>query len=141
MVYIIAAAIFYTAALIAIAAASRKIDSALLNGVGNTLSAVIPLVLAVPFLNQKYITNNRLGLLYAIIAGIFISIFGIFLGKSYAVNKVAIVSPLVFGGAIFLTAIISAFLFKEKISVVQGAGLAFLFVGLSLVVYARATGR
>lgn len=60
------------------------------------------------------------------------------LNKSYSVNKVAIVAPIVFGGAIFFSAILSSFIFKEKIGSVQGIGLAFLGIGLALIIYARA---
>jgi hypothetical protein len=63
------------------------------------------------------------------------------LNKSYALNKVAIVVPIVFGGAIFLSTILSGFIFKEKIGFLQGVGLGFLGIGLILIIYARAVAK
>ena len=141
MIFIVIAGIFYTAALLFITAASRRIDGSLLNGIGNTISAIIPLVIAIPFMNGAYIAKGKTGVIFAVLAGTCIAIFGLALSKSYAVNKVGIVSPLVFGGSIFLTTILSMVFFKEKISVVQGIGLFFVMIGLGFVIYARATGR
>lgn len=141
MIYIIVAMLFYTAALICITLASRKIDGAIVTGIGNTLSAIIPLVVAIPLLNKNLVANQRGAIFYAVLAGIFIAIFGIALSRSFAVNKVAIVSPIVFGGAIFLTTIISAVFLKEKIGLIQGIGLALMFVGLSFVIYSRAVAK
>ncbi len=141
MIYILIAGIFYTAALLSIAAASRRIDSSLVNGIGNTISAIIPLIIAIPFLNKATLVQGKAGVGFALLAGVCIAIFGLALGKSFAVNKVGIVSPLVFGGAIFLTTMLSTIFFKEKVSLVQGIGLFFVMIGLSFVVYARATGK
>ena len=87
------------------------------------------------------IADGKLGIIYALIGGIAIALFTMALTKSFALNKVAIVSPIVFGGSIFLSAIISFFLFKEKISMYQGIGLAFLGVGILFILYARMTGK
>jgi drug/metabolite transporter (DMT)-like permease len=54
---------------------------------------------------------------------------------------VALVSPIVFGGTIFLSAILSYFIFKEKVSPIQFSGLAILGVGLLLIIYSAATGK
>jgi drug/metabolite transporter (DMT)-like permease len=61
------------------------------------------------------------------------------LNKSFSLNKVGIVTPVVFGGAIFLSTILSYFIFKEKITGIQGLGLAFLAIGFILIIYAKAT--
>jgi len=39
---------------------------------------------------------------------------------------------------IFSSAILSSIFFKEKIDFIQGVGLFFLAIGLSLIIYARA---
>lgn len=75
----------------------------------------------------------------SILAGIAIALFGLALSKSYATNKVAIVVPIVFGGSIFLSAILSAILFDEKITILQLIGLLFLAIGLAFIIYARAS--
>ena len=139
MVFIILALLFYSAAIMFGAYASRNANSNLVSAVMNILSAVIPIAVVIPILSKKLIGDSRLGILYAAIAGVAIALFTMALNKSYSVNKVAIVAPIVFGGAIFLSAILSNIFFKEKIGLLQGLGLGFLGIGLILIIYARAT--
>lgn len=139
MIYIILAMVFYTAAIMFGAYASRKADSNLVSAVMNILSALIPIAVIVPILSKKLIADSRLGIVYAALAGAAIALFTMALNKSYSANKVAIVAPIVFGGAIFLSALLSYIFLKEKIGVLQGVGLAFLGLGLILIIYARAT--
>lgn len=141
MIYLILAMLFYSAATIIIAVASRNLNTNAVTGIINTISAIIPFTILLVTANKNSILNQKYGLTMAIVAGVLISFFSLALTKSYSMNKVAIVAPTIFGGAIFLSAILSYFLFKEKISLVQGIGLIFLFVGLVLIIYARATGR
>jgi drug/metabolite transporter (DMT)-like permease len=56
-------------------------------------------------------------------------------------NKVGIVVPVVYAGTIFLTTILSAFVFKEKITGLQSIGLAFLAIGFAFIIYVKATGN
>lgn len=107
----------------------------------NIVSAIIPTLVAIPILNKANIQNQRLGLIAALIAGVFIALFSIALTKSYSQNKVAVVVPIVFGGSILVSAILSYFFFKEKVTLFQGVGLGFLAIGLLIITYARFTGR
>jgi len=128
MIYIILALLFYSAAIMFGAYASRNANSNLVSAVMNILSAVIPIAVIIPLLSKKLIGDSRLGILYAAIAGVAIALFTMALNKSYSVNKVAIVAPIVFGGAIFLSAILSSIFFKEKIGLLQGVGLGIFWV-------------
>lgn len=141
MVYIFLALIFYSTAIILGTYASRVANTSIVAALINIVSAVIPTIVAIPLLNKANIQNQRLGLLAALVAGILIALFSLALTISYSQNKVAIVVPVVFGGSIVLSAILSYFLFKEKITLFQGAGLALLAIGLIIITYARATGR
>jgi uncharacterized membrane protein len=107
----------------------------------NVISAILPILVVIPILNGKTIQNQKLGILIAITTGIGIAFFTIFLNKAYSQNKVAIVAPIVLGGSIFISAILSYFFFKEKISLFQGVGLTLLGIGLIFITYARFTGR
>jgi uncharacterized membrane protein len=107
----------------------------------NVISAIIPIIVVFPIVNTKLLNSGKLGILIAILGGIAIAFFTLALNKSFQVNKVAIVSPIVFGGAIFLSAILSAIFFKEKVSTFQMFGLAFLGMGLITIIYAAATGK
>lgn len=141
MIYIFLATVFYSAAILVGAYASRMANTNLVAALINIVSAIIPTIVAIPLLNKANVQNQKLGFIAALIAGILIALFSIALTKSYAVNKVAVVVPIVFGGSIFISAILSFAIFKEKITVFQGIGLAFLAVGLIIVTYARVTGR
>ena len=141
MITIFVALIFYTTALMFIAIASRRLDSSIVTMIGNIISAIIPIGAALPMIERYPVAQNKEGYMYAAIAGACIAIFGIALARSFADSRVAIVNPIVFGGSIFLTAVLSAFIFKERISMFQGIGLACMFVGLSFIVYSKVTGK
>jgi len=143
MIYILLAVIFYAVAITLSALASRAVDSNLVAALTNAVSAIIPIAIVVPILNKHLLESSqkKFGILIAILAGLAIAIFAMALNKSYTENKVAIVAPVVFGGAIFLSAILSSIFLKERISLLQGIGLALLAAALSLIVYARMTGK
>jgi drug/metabolite transporter (DMT)-like permease len=141
MVYIFIALIFYTIAIMFGTAASRHANSNLVAALTNLVAAVIPLVVAIPILNKKEIGEHKFGVVMALLAGVAIAIFAMAIIKSYSFNKVGIVVPIVFGGAIFLSTILSYFIFKEKVSQFQLAGLIILAVGFGLIIYARSTGK
>ncbi len=141
MIYIIIATILYTVALIFITLSARHADTNLATAVTNLVSTVLPVIIVLPYLNKKLVSDGKLGLIYAILGGIAIALYTLALTKSFAMNKVAIVSPIIYGGSIFLTAIISLILFKEKISLFQGIGLSLLGIGILFILYAIVTGK
>jgi len=141
MIYIIMAMIFYAIATLFITSANRNINTNLAVAIVNSLSALVPLIIVIPLIGKKLEGSPRFGISMAVAGGVFIALFGLSLAKALSVNKVAIVSPIVFGGAILLTTVASYFIFKEKVSLVQGIGLTLLLIGLGLVIYARATGK
>ena len=141
MIYIIVALLLYTATIILGAYASRNADSSLVTAIMNTMSAILPIAIIAPFLSKINIQSSKYGIIAAICAGAAIALFTLSLNKSFTVNKVGIVTPIVFGGAIFLSTLLSAVLFKEKVSMIQGVGLTFLGIGFIIVTYARWVGK
>jgi uncharacterized membrane protein len=141
MVYIILAMVFYAAAIIFGAAASRNTNTNVAAAVTNIVSAIIPVVAIIPILTKKLVVNQKLGIIFAVIGGVLIAFFVMSLNKAYEVNRVGIVAPIVFGGAIFLSTFASYFVFKEKITAVQLIGLILLGLGLGFIVYARGTEK
>lgn len=141
MVYIFIAMVFYAVAIVFSTVASRHLNTNLSAGMINLVSAILPVAVALPVITRKSLSTQKFGLIMAVLAGTCIAIFAMALTKSYSVNKVGVVAPLVFGGALFLSTFMSYFFLKEKITPIQGVGFLFLAVGLGLVVYARATGR
>lgn len=143
MIYIIIAAVCYAIAIIFATIASRKIDTNLAAGLGNLISAIIPIIIAAPLLNKKLlaIPDSRFGIIMEIFAGIFVAFFAMAFTKSLSVNRIAIVMPLVFGGSIFISAILSYLFLKEKITITEVMGLLILGVGLGIITYARLNGK
>ena len=141
MLYIFLAMIFYTIALLLIAIASRNINSNLVSAVVNIVSIIIPVGIVLPIMSRKLVETSKYGIFIAVLAGIAIAIFGLALSKSYSTDKVAIITPIVFGGAIFLSSIASFFIFKEKATNIQSLGLLLLGAGLLVIIYAKATGK
>ena len=139
MIYIILAMLLYTVVILLGTAASRRADATLVAAIVNTISAILPALLVIPMLGKKTIVSEKSGIVFAVLGGLAVALYVIFFNKSFAVNKVAIVSPIVLGGAIFLSTIASYFIFKEKITPVQGVGLALLGLGFVTIIYARAT--
>lgn len=133
--------LFYTVALLFITAADRNLNIKLATAIINGLSALVPLIIAIPIISRKQLATQRFGIGMAVLGGLFIALFGLALGKSFSFNKVGIVTPVVFGGAIVLSTILSAVIFKEKLYRIETAGLAVMTVGILIVIYARAVAK
>lgn len=137
MIYIFLATFFYSTSILFLTYASRAVNVILVTAVVNIVSAILPTIVLIPFLNKVNISEQRLGILAAIIGGTLIALFGIFLAKSYTLNKVAVVVPIVFGGSILISSILGTFIFKEKVTILEGIGLSIVTVGLLIIIYAR----
>lgn len=141
MLYIFAALILYTLAILLGAFASRHANTNVVGALTNAVGAIVPIAVVVAEWSRRPLHNEKAGLIAAVAAGAVIGLFVMVLNKSFTTDKVAIVTPIVFGGSIFLTAVLSYFLFKERITTYQGIGLALLAVGLIFITYAKATGK
>jgi drug/metabolite transporter (DMT)-like permease len=139
MIYLFLALIFYTSLVLVSTAASRNLNTNLVAAINNVVSAIIPVIVAVPLLHKKSFTDQKFGVIMAVLGGVFVGFFSLALTKSFSLNKVGIVTPVIYGGTIVLATIASYFLFKEKITLIEGVGLAFVVVGIGFVIYARAT--
>ena len=139
MIYLILAVIFYTASLLIGASASRNANTNLVTAVNTFVSAILPFIIIAPILSKKTFHTQKYGILMAALSGIIVSLFVLTLSKSFTQNKIGIITPVVFGGAILFTTILSYFIFKEKITLTEGVGLVLVLAGLSVLIYARAT--
>ena len=139
MIYIFLALFFYTIAILVATAATRHANTNLVSLIANFFSVLIPLAVVAPAFSKKMVSGHKFGILLAATNGIVVGLFVLAINKSFSVNKVGIVTPIVMGGAIILSTIASYFIFKEKISWVEGTGLLLMFAGLAVVTYARAT--
>lgn len=116
MLYLILCVILYTIALLFGAIGARHLTPIVATAVNNIIAAILPLLLVIPLINNKLLSNQntKYGIIMAAISGIFVALFVLTLNKTLSVNKVGIVVPVVYAGTIFLTTILSAFVFKEK---------------------------
>lgn len=141
MLYILISVIFYVTAIMLTVASSRLLNSNMVTAIINSVAAIIPVLLIIPLLNKKVAEQGKWGIILAAIAGISISLFTLALNKSFSVNKVALVTPIVYGGAIALTAILSYFIFKEKLSPTHLTGVLVVVAGILIIIYSATTGK
>ena len=81
---------------------------------------------------------GKYGLVASICAGLSVGLAVVLINKSFSINKVGIVIPLVFAGVIILSTLLSVFIFKEKVTLLQGLGLGVIALGFGIVTYAKA---
>jgi transporter family protein len=141
MIYIFLAILFYAALTMLSAVASRTIAPTLVAAIINSVAAVISIVVVIPNLDKTILENGYFGIRMAIFGGIALVFFALVINKSYQVNNVAIVAPLVLGGSMILTTILSFIFFNEKVSQLKGYGLITVGIGLVLIILAAKTGK
>ena len=132
------AMILYAAGILIGASAARNANTNLVSAINNLFAVFIPLIIVIPALSKKTFTSQKYGVLMAVLGGIVISLFVLALNKSFTQNKVGVVAPVVFGGAILISTVLSYFIFKEKIDGIETVGLVLVLAGLGFLIYARA---
>jgi drug/metabolite transporter (DMT)-like permease len=138
MVYLILACVLYSIAVLIGATASRNANTNLVAAVSNLASFIIPFLFVLPSLSKEKFADHKYGIWMSVLGGLVVGLFVLTLTKAFTQNKVGIVAPVVYGGTIFLTTILSYFIFHEKIAPLEGIGLFFVLVGLAFVAYGRA---
>ncbi len=139
MLYLILSALLLTVAILVGTAASRHADAAAIAILSSAMAIVIPFIVLVPKLVAKHsFAGQGFGLAMGALSGLFIGVYVLTLTKSLAETKVGIVAPVVYGGAIVLSTVLSYIIYKEKLTLLEGVGLGLVVAGLALVMYARA---
>lgn len=141
MIWLLLAMIFSATIIMFGALASRNADSGVVAAIIGTVSAIVPVLLLLPELGKRTIQTNKLGITMSILTGVAVAFYSIAVAKSYAANKVAVVIPIVFGGAIVLSTLASYLFFKEKVGWMQGCGLLLIVAGFCVVIFARAYAK
>lgn len=140
MIYIALATIFYSAFLIINTIAARVIDPVFAAAIVTGVSAIIPIVVAVRAQSQTLTPAQ--GVWAAVAAGFCIALYSIFLNRSFTTEKVGVVVPIVYGGSLVITTLLSLVVFRERIGTLQAIGLVVMMIGIGIVIYARiAAGR
>lgn len=138
MIYLILALLLFTALNLVAAAASRNANTNLVSFLTAIGSLVIPFIVVLPALARQTFQSQKFGVWMALLTGLLVGLYALAVNKSFTQNKIVIITPVVFGGAILLTTIFSYFIFKEKISPLEGIGLMLVLIGLAVIIYARA---
>lgn len=125
------------------AKAGGRLDYLLSAIVINVVAVIIPLTLLLNGIFQKnaVVTTQKSGLIYAGLAGISIAIFAIAFQKIFQQGgSLSFVSPLIFGGAIALSTILSLLILKESINIYHILGILFILGGIACISLAKAQG-
>ena len=134
MFYIVTACLLYTTAIMLGAYASRNANTNLVSAIVTVLASIIPIAVIAGSFSAKWKASSTKGLLAAALGGALIALFTMALNKAYSQENIAIISPIVFGGAIALSSILSFFIFKEKVTPMQGVGLLLVLTGIALII-------
>lgn len=140
MIYIALATIFYSVFIIANTIAARVIDPVFAAAVVTAVSAIIPVVVAIRAQTLTLTPLQGVGVAFS--AGICVALYSIFLNRAFATEKVGVVVPIVYGGSLVITTLLSLVVFRERIGTLQAVGLVLMTIGIGIVIYARtAAGR
>lgn len=122
------------------AKAGGKIDGGLVPVIVNLVGVFAPLALLLGKIMNKgqLLPTQRTGMIYAILAGFSIAAFAVAFHKIFQHGgNLSVVSPLIFGGAIALSTLLSLIFLKETVSAQHILGIVLVFVGLALISLAR----
>ncbi|HZM63809.1 MAG TPA: EamA family transporter [Candidatus Saccharimonadales bacterium] len=140
MVYIFLALIPYVVFVLANRYASQRIDVAMVVAIVNIVATIV-LVGLVAVKSGKptaeHLNTHMMSYIAAAIGGLGIAAYSFFLAKAFAMTNVAIVLPLVLGGIIVLGSLAAYVVFREKINVLQLAGLVVVVIGMGIIVFAK----
>lgn len=138
MIYLVLATLLLTLLTVLAATAARNLNTNIATAIIHVTSVFIPLIIAFPAIAKREFANYKFGIMMAIAAGLSVGLYGLAVNKAFTVNKLGVVTPAVFGGAILLSTLAGYFLFKEKLNTLEFIGLVFVLAGFCLIVYARA---
>lgn len=122
-----------------VAKAAGRADGYIANAIFNGLAAVIPFVIFLFMGRSKDATIiTKQGVLYAVLAGLFLTIFSVLVVKVFARGgNLAYVLPVVYGGAIALASLLGWLVLKESIVPLQLFGIVLILAGVGCVVAAK----
>ncbi|MCL4406011.1 MAG: EamA family transporter [Patescibacteria group bacterium] len=120
--------------------ASNAIDPNLSSVIFNGLGMLIPLGIYAFYKfvkGAKFIGTTGAGVTYSVLAGVAIAVFSIFLIKIFEKGGLSYVVPLIYGGAIALTALVGWAVYKESVSLSQTIGIIIILAGVAVVVISK----
>lgn len=136
---VILATIFYALFDIFASRAGNRIDSNLSSTIFNGLGALVPLLIYFYFKSKNQITTttSSSGIWYSLLAGVAIAIFSILLIKAFEKGGLSYAVPVIYGGAITISALVGWLIFKDSFSGLGAAGVLLILGGITLVVISK----
>lgn len=140
IVLIAAAGILYALFEIFFSRAAGKINDYLANVIVNGIGLILPLLVFIALRNREGSTaTSRTGLVFSILAGLSIAGFTVLLIKVFARGgNLAYVIPLIYGGALVISALSGWFIFKQSSSILEVSGVIIVTIGIVCIVAAKA---
>ena len=130
-------AVFYAGFEIFAALAGGNINGWLAAVLYNGIGTLIPLIVYIGTTANKGKTTWK-GILFAAIAGIAIMLFSVLLANIFnRGGNLSYVIPVIYGSAIVISSIFGIFVLKDKVNLIELAGLGLIVLGVGLVVLAR----
>jgi transporter family protein len=120
--------------------AGNAIDANLSSVIFNGLGMFLPLVLYIFYKSvqgTQLIATTTSGIVYSLLAGVSIAAFSVLLIKIFEQGDLAYVVPLIYGGAIVLTALVGWAVYQESISWLQAFGILVVVVGVAIIVVSK----
>ncbi|MBI2063117.1 MAG: hypothetical protein HYT61_02645 [Candidatus Yanofskybacteria bacterium] len=121
--------------------ASGKIDANLSPSIFNSLGAIVPLSVYLFLRITKPLeiaATKTSGIMFSVLAGISIALFSILLLKTFSRGiNLSYAFPIIYGGTVVVSTLGGLILFKEHVSLLQGAGIISIVFGLVLVAVSK----
>ena len=140
-IYLLLMAIFFRIGFDVFASrAGGKINDWLSASILSLIAGFLPLIVYLALTKKNLITTTKEGVVYSVLAGIFVGLFTVVLIKLFERGEnLSIVSPAIYGGTIVGVALIGWLVFKEPANVYSVLGVALVALGVGLLIYGRAT--
>ncbi|MDB5186160.1 MAG: hypothetical protein JWL85_683 [Candidatus Saccharibacteria bacterium] len=129
-------ALFYSMFIIFAGLSGGKINDWLAAVMFNGIGSLVPL--AIYLASSAKGKTTWKGVVYAGIAGVGIMLFSIVLARIFSRGgNISFVAPAIYGTVIMLTSAFGWLVLKEKVTGLQGLGLALILVGVICVIAAK----
>jgi drug/metabolite transporter (DMT)-like permease len=139
--FLIVATICYSLFAIFLSRAAGRIDANIFTALSNGVGVVLPAVLYF-YINHNAkilpLQTKTSGIVYTLLAGISISIFGFALAKIFEQGgSLGFVMPTLYGSMIVITTIVGWLFFKEQASPFSVLGVCVIVVGVFIIAYSK----
>lgn len=132
------ATLSYALMVVALSRGPHSADSNIVGTIINLLGALIPFTLFLVSDIKISHAGSLKGISWAVAGGVGIAVFTLAMARLFVTGwSLALVSPIVYGGAILIVSLIGAIAFKEELGIFQLLGLLLVVLGIGTIIYGR----